>query len=105
MHASRAAGGRPRARRGTAPPSRATIPIPPKRPQPRGSFVRQRMPGFRQLVELHLAHQADRDAARQQEQLRAEIVALDLQLASARGVLAGAEEAMNGFLADKRAAD
>jgi predicted nucleic acid-binding Zn-ribbon protein len=60
------------------------------------------MEGFRELIELHLAEQEERDARKQQEKLKAKIAELDEQLSGARQKLAAAEERRDAQVAERR---
>ena len=60
------------------------------------------MEGFRELIELHLAEQEERNARKQQERLRAQIAELDEKLGEARAKLAAAEERRDTQVAERR---
>ena len=60
------------------------------------------MEGFRELIELHLAEQEEREARKRQERLRAQIAELDERLADARAKLAAAQERLNAIVAERR---
>jgi predicted nucleic acid-binding Zn-ribbon protein len=61
------------------------------------------MEGFRQLIELHLAEQEERDARKRQEKLREQIAHLDEQLSETRGKLEAAEGRRDEIVGRRRA--
>jgi predicted nucleic acid-binding Zn-ribbon protein len=63
------------------------------------------MQGFRELVQLHLANEADRKAARKQEELRKEIASLEEGVARARQRLELADGDVKRNVLDRKAAE
>ena len=63
------------------------------------------MQGFRELIQLHLANEADRKAAKRQEELRAEIAALEDAVARARSRLELAESDVKRIHVDRKTAE
>jgi predicted nucleic acid-binding Zn-ribbon protein len=63
------------------------------------------MQGFRELVQLHLANEADRKAAKRQEELRKEIAELEEGVTRARGLLELAESDVKRLHLERKAAE
>ena len=63
------------------------------------------MQGFRELIQLHLANEADRKAAKRQEELRAEIASLEDAVARARSRLELAESDVKRLHVDRKSAE
>lgn len=63
------------------------------------------MQGFRELIQLHLAHEAERSAGAKQADLRARIEALEQDLASAKGALEAAEAEVKRLHLERKTAE
>lgn len=63
------------------------------------------MQGFRELIQLHLAHEAERIAVKSQEALRQRIAALEADLASARVALETADADVKRLHLERRSAE
>jgi predicted nucleic acid-binding Zn-ribbon protein len=63
------------------------------------------MEGFRELIRLHLADQAARDAQKRQEALRVQVASLEGAVAGAREALAAAEERVKALQLQRRAGE
>ena len=63
------------------------------------------MQGFRELIQLHLAHEAERKAVKQQEALRATLAAYEADIAAAKAALEAADADVKKLHADRRAAE
>lgn len=63
------------------------------------------MQGFRELIELHLAHQAEREASLSQDRLRARIAELESGVTTARTALDAAEAQVKALQGQRRAAE
>ena len=63
------------------------------------------MQGFRELIQLHLAHETERGAAAKQAELRQRIAALEADLAAAKSGLEAAEGEVKRLHLDRKTAE
>ena len=63
------------------------------------------MQGFRELIHVHLAHEAERTAVKRQEALRQRLAALEADLLTARAALGSADADVKRLHAERRSAE